>query len=483
MFKINRKNMSLVSLSEIRLIVANSASYNNKIYPNEKLKENNQNYYSIRIPLVKTLKTYVKKYYHSPDKYNVLYLSIAYLDIILSKNRISLSHDKNLKYLCLCCFLLSLKFIGNYNNSKRIISNFCKNYRQEYKIFEIQCLMLLEHNLSYTTVYDFLNMITSKENKKFLAICNYYLYNICEDKIYTMYPSFYISIAIFQLAKNNTNNMKRNHYDKYFKDERVKLLVKKINEIINPSIINDIICDDNDNFDFNNNYDNISNQNINIFNNNNIHNSIVIINTFSKNKIEDNEEYINSDMPIEQKNNSQRKITKMLTNNFDRSNIEKDKINFSAKSSKLLSRSQRTNKLTEYNINYNLLSRISTKQNKKNSNYEISSYKKLNKNDSNNDFLYFLNSYKKNYKNNTTLIKRNLMNNYDKTQELFNNNLNKTIKKGEKENSKERRKRNIYNNKSSLNFQLVSGVSREKLLKLSRNLSKTIINAYNENKE
>jgi len=188
-------------------------------------------------------------------------------------------------------------------------------------------------------------------------------------------------------------------------------------------------------------------------------------------------------MSIEQKNNSQRKIIKMLTNNFDRSNIEKDKISFSAKSSKLLSRSQRTNKLTEYNINYNLLSRISTKQNKKNSNYEISSYKKLNKNDSNNDFLYFLNSYKKNYKNNTTLIKRNLMNNYDKTQELFNNNLNKTIKKEEKENSKERRKRNIYNNKNSLNFQLVSGVSREKLLKLSRNLSKTIINAYNENKE
>ena len=219
--------MSLVSLPEIRLIVANSASYNNIIYPNEKPKENNQQYYSIRISLVKTLKTYVKKYYNSSDQYNVLYLSIAYLDIILSKNRISLSHDKNLKYLCLCCFLLSLKFIGNYNNSKRIISNFCKNYKQEYKIFEIQCLMLLEHNLSYTTVYDFLNMITTKENKKFLALCNYYLYNICEDKIYTMYPSFYISIAIFQLAKNNTNNIKRNHYDKYFKDERVKLLVKK----------------------------------------------------------------------------------------------------------------------------------------------------------------------------------------------------------------------------------------------------------------
>jgi hypothetical protein len=472
--------MSLISLPEFRLIVANSASYNNIIYPNEKPKENNQQYYSIRISLVKTLKTYVKKYYNSSDQYNVLYLSIAYLDIILSKNRISLSHDKNLKYLCLCCFLLSLKFIGNYNNSKRIISNFCKNYKQEYKIFEIQCLMLLEHNLSYTSVYDFLNMITTKENKKFLALCNYYLYNICEDKIYTMYPSFYISIAIFQLAKNNTNNIKRNHYDKYFKDERVKLLVKKINDLINPSIINDIIGNDSDNFDFNNNYDNISNQSINIFNNNNIHNSIVIINTFSKNKIEKNEEDINSDLFLEDKNNSQRKIIKMLTNNFERKNIEKDKINFSAKSSNFLSRSQRTNKLINYNINFNLLNRISN--NKKNSNYEISSYKKSNKNESSKDFLYFLNSYKKN-KNDTTQIKRNLINNYDKTQDLSFNNISSYIKNKEKDNSKERRKRNIYNNKSSLNFQLVSGVSREKLLKLSRNLSKTIINACGENNE
>ena len=472
--------MSLISLPEIRLIVANSASYNNIIYPNEKPKENNQQYYSIRISLVKTLKTYVKKYYNSSDQYNVLYLSIAYLDIILSKNRISLSHDKNLKYLCLCCFLLSLKFIRNYNNSKRIISNFCKNYKQEYKIFEIQCLMLLEHNLSYTTVYDFLNMITTKEKKKFLALCNYYLYNICEDKIYTMYPSFYISIAIFQLAKNNTNNIKRNHYDKYFKDERVKLLVKKINDLINPSIINDIIGNDSDNFDFNNNYDNISNQSINIFNNNNIHNSIVIINTFSKNKIEKNEEDINSDLFLEDKNNSQRKIIKMLTNNFDRKNIEKDKINFSVKSSNFLSRSQRTNKLINYNINFNLLNRISN--NKKNSNYEISSYKKSNKNESSKDFLYFLNSYKKN-KNDTTQIKRNLINNYNKTQDLSFNNISSYIKNKEKENSKERRKRNIYNNKSSLNFQLVSGVSREKLLKLSRNLSKTIINTCGENNE
>ena len=481
--------MSMTSLSEIRLIVANSASENNIKYSNE--MENNQKYYSIRISLIKTLKTYIKKYYQSPDKYNVLYLSITYLDIILSKNRISLSHDKNLKYLCLCCFLLSLKFIGNYNYSKKIIFNFCKNYKQEYKIFEIQCLMLLEHNLSYTTVYDFLSMITIKESKNFLALCNYYLYQICEDKIYLFYPPFYIAIAIFQMAKNNTNNIKRNHYDKYFKDERVKLLIKKFNDIINPSIINDIIGDNNDIFDANNYYNDInkeiSNSNINIFTNNNIHNNIVIINNYSKNNEYNDESYISSNTFYEE-NNTPRKIVKISTNDFDKSYAGKDNIHLSGKSNNFLSRSQRINKLNSYNINYNLLNRISLKQNKKNSEYEITSYKKMNNNNENNNNTFFT-LYKKNYKNNTLQIKKNLFNS-NKIKNFFSYNYfndnnpkmkEKTDKK-ENENSKERRKRNIINNKSSLNFQLVSGLSKDKLLKLSRNISKTILKTSADDK-
>ena len=477
--------MSMISLPEIRLIVSNSASSNYIKYSNEKSRNYNQQYYSIRISLVKTLKTYVKKYYQSPDKYNVLYLSIAYLDIILSKNRISLSHDKNLKYLCLCCFLLSLKFMGNYNYSKKIISNFCKNYKQEYKIFEIQCLILLEYDLSLTTVYDFLNMIAMKENKKFLAFCNYYLYQICEDKLYTIYPPFYISIAIFQLAKNNTNNLKRNHYEKYFKDERVKLLVNRFNDLINPSIINDIIDNNDDNY-INNNFNNnlnctISNPNINFFTNNNIENNIVIINTFSKHIIDDEESYINSNLPLEDnQNNTYHKMISKLTN--DKNKIEIAKINRSEKRNNILSRSQNfIKKLTNYNINYNLINKNNLKQNQNNTNYEIDSYKNLNKKENNNDTLYLKNSKnKKHYKYNTTQIKKSFFNNNNKTQDFFSNNINDNAKKtkDEKEDSKERRKRNIFNNKSSLNFQLVSGVSKERLLKLSRNLSKNIIKSY-----
>ena len=479
--------MSILSLPEIRLIISNSASDNDIKYPNEKSIENSQRYYSIRISLVKTLKTYVKKYYQSPDKYNVLYLSIAYLDSILSKNRISLSHDKNLKYLCLCCFLLSLKFIGNYNYSKKIISNFCKNYKQEYKIFEIQCLILLEHHLSYTTVYDFLNMIAFKENKQFLAFCNYYLYQICEDKIYTIYPPFYISIAIFQLAKKNTNNMKKNHYDKYFKDERVKILVKRFNDIINPSIINDILDNNNDNFDYN--HSDLSHKNsftnVNIFNNNNIQNNIVIINSFTKNNENNIEDNFNTNMFLEDNpNNTPQKIVKKLTDNINKNTKEKNKMNLSTKSSNIVSNSQRLiDRLTNYNINYNILNRISLKQNNKDSTNEIYSYKTSNKRGKNNDTLYQMNTlYKKNYKNNTTQIKKNFIDSCNKTQDYFTNNIMKEkIVDNERNNSKEKMKKYILNNKSSLNFQLVSGISKEKLLRLSRNISKTIMKTFDGN--
>ena len=354
--------MEEIPFSEIRLMVANSAAEKNIIEPNEKSIENSQKYYSIRISLIRTLKTYIKKYYQSPDKYNVLYLSIAYMDIILSKNKISLSHDKNLKYLCLCCFLLSLKFLGNFNCSKKIISNFCKNYKKEYKIFEIQCLILLDYNLSYTTVYDYLNLIAIKEDKRFLCLCNYYLYQICEEKDYISYPPFYVSIAIFQLVKNNTNNIKRNHYDKYFKDDRVKILTRKLKDIINPSIINDllnIVYNDIDNINNNNSMKIIKNQNINFFTNNNIQNNIFIINNnnIGSNLCFENNKNTEFNTPI--------KIVKTKTNKNNDNFSEKNKLNFLSKSSNFISNSSKgQNRLTDYNLNYNLLNRISLKQNK-----------------------------------------------------------------------------------------------------------------------
>ena len=118
--------MNEFTFNERRLIISNSSKINNNTitYLNSYFKKN-QKIFIHRINLIKTLKTYIKKYYDfASNKNNILYISILYLDIIISKDQISLSYDKNLKYLCLCCFILSLKFLGDYDLTKNITLNY-----------------------------------------------------------------------------------------------------------------------------------------------------------------------------------------------------------------------------------------------------------------------------------------------------------------------------------------------------------------------
>ena len=467
--------MNIFSFSEIRLIIAKSTTSNNMYLPYINCGGIKPKFYSHRISLIKTLKTYIKKYCQNSDKYNILYLSILYLDIILSRNKISLSHDKNLKYLCLCCFLLSLKFIGNYDTSKKIISNFCRNYKEEYKIFEIQCLMLLENNLVYTTSYNYLKMILINESKKLYPICNSILYKICEDSIYTHYSPFYISIAIFQMAKNSINDHSHNHYDKYFHDERVKILTKKLNYIINPPsiktpLINDNNIISNDITNLNKTISN-TNTNINIITNNNIHNNIVIIKTICK-KQSDNNFNKDGKYLINNKTTPMKINFKEISNNKDKNNNIKNRSEFKNfntnknhsdnKSNGIINTSNYNLCRTKKNDIYNNHKTITIKETKnKNSNYKINSH-------CNN----LSNLNKINYEQNSFEIKRNIcFNNVGHKEESFSTD----IQTPSQMNNNNGKKRMISANKSSLNFQLVSGVSKEKLVKLSRNLSKTMM--------
>jgi len=70
--------MNCFSFSEFRVIIANSTSNNNMYIPYIKSKVNKPKYLCHRINLIKTLKTYAKKYFSNEDKYNILYLSILY---------------------------------------------------------------------------------------------------------------------------------------------------------------------------------------------------------------------------------------------------------------------------------------------------------------------------------------------------------------------------------------------------------------------
>ena len=490
--------MNIFSFSEIRLIIAKSTTSNNMTLPYLNSGGIKSKFFTYRVSLIKTLKTYIKKYCQNSDKNNVLYLSILYLDIILSKNKISLSHDKNLKYLCLCCFLLSLKLVGNYDTSKKIISNFCRNYKQEYKIFEFQCLKLLEYNLVYTTSYNYLNMILIKDSKKLIPICNSLLYQICEDSIYTYYSPFYIAVAIFEMAKNSINDNTHNHYDKYFHDERVKILVKKLNYLLNqPSINPSLINDRNIQSDALNHILNktITNTNINLITNNNIHNNIVIINTICKKKSDNHfkKDYysnnsINTPMKISFKNkinknnidisNNKNKSKNILNNRKLNSIGEfKNYINFNLNISKKINSDSKSNSLYKSNLkfcqdknecnSYNNHKTITIKEtnNQKNPNYKVGSFL--------NNSSYLSNFNKKNYAKKPFQIKKNIIRNIAFKEESFSTDIQ--TPNSFKTNYINGKTNLIHGNRSSLNFQLVSGISKEKLVKLSRNLSKFLV--------
>ena len=475
--------MNVFSYSEIRLIIAKSTSSNNIFLPYLKSGGIKPKLFPQRISLIKTIKTYIKKYCHNSDKYNVLYLSILYLDIILSKNKISLSHDKNLKYLCLCCFLLSLKLIGTYDTSRKIISNFCRNYKQEYKFFESQCLTLLEHNLVYTTTYDYLNMILIKEPRKIVSICNSLLYQICEESIYTCYSPFYISIAIIQLAKNSINDKSHNHYDKYFQDENVKTLIKKLKNVVNiPSITASGISEKKikvEDINSSNNTKNntINNTNINIITNNNVQNNIIIINTFQKKK-SDNDFIKNNSILINNRrtpikfnikdftNIKKYKVSKdYLSNDIAEYRNEDYGINSDKKDNDIIKSDLTLCRNNEINDKYHNHKTITIKQtNKKRPKCKIASLN--NSNYFSNDSLPVCNFEKRNLYNRT--LRKNRANKEESvsTDIQTPNDL--------KYNGKDTKRKPIFSNKSTLNLQLVSGISKEKLVKLSKNISKSM---------
>ena len=437
------------SFKERRLMISYSSKKNNALIPKK--------IFIHRVNLIKALKTYIKKYYYfASNKNNILYLSILYLDIILSKDKINLAYEKNLKYLCLCCFILSLKFLGDYDLSKKIIRNFCQNYKNEYNIFEIQCIQLLDYNLLYTTTYDYLNIILNQDQQQLTMICNSFLYKICEDDSYLHYSPFYISMAIIHLGKNYLNDKSYNHYDKYFHDQRVIYLYKVFNQrlnIKNPSIkltldsddLNDKILFQKQNYiNYYKNQTNNNISNINIFTNNTIQNNIVIINEINKENIDINA----NDIDYRKKTNLK---TTYSNGNLNPSKIIVRRFNTHKINCK---KEDDYNKIYNYNNNYNNTFRI----------------QRIRQNQS---------------KNEKNLRCRNSFNTNN-----FNFNINSTINQDENEKTPSRIKNNgsikntnknsniitnkqIYSNKSSLNFKLLSNVPRELLFKLSKNISKT----------
>jgi hypothetical protein len=355
-------------------------------------------------------------------------------------------------------------------------------------------------------------MILVKEPKKLLSICNSLLYQICEDNAYIYYSPFYVSIAIFKLAKISINDNHHNHYDKYFQDERVKHLFKKFNYIINPPMVKYPIMSErciNDNL--NNTITNI-NPNINIITNRSIHNNIVIINSIPNKKNEENfnlnQSFFLNKAPLKlnmKGNIKQKKVFETLNNdndendfnvdeyeydnynkdnniitkyarNLDNNNNYHNKVNstFVSKKNNLMSKSHYSLcRIKSNNNNYNNHKMVTIRQGDKRQNEKIISYIT----NSTNSLSYLNSLTKKKFEKNSSESKKNIFINksnnknkaYFKEESLSTdiqtpNQISSSIGNGKK-------KRIIMNNKNSVDFQLVSGVPKDKLEKISRNLS------------
>ena len=176
-----------------------------------------------RKEMIQNIKLLYSKYLNKNfNKLEILYLSILYLDIILSKNKILLILENKRKLLCLCCFILSLKFIGDSYYSEKIIKNHINKDFPSYTIFETKCLYLLDYNLVYTTVYDYLNIILLNSYPQILYTCKTLLYSFIENNNFLNHSPFYTAIAILKFSKSINGNFEKSFYDEYFNDLNVK---------------------------------------------------------------------------------------------------------------------------------------------------------------------------------------------------------------------------------------------------------------------
>jgi hypothetical protein len=159
---------------------------------------------------------------------DVLYLSIHYLDIILNKYQLSLPTEQSHVLLSLCCFNLSLKFIGNFDkNINHIIHCNTKQFIKQYSLFENQCLLYLNYDLVYVTTYDYLNLIlTANKNvsNEMIIKTKEILFNFINNDYVILNQPFIIAIALIKFTKEILKINYYDYYDRYFKHDKVKEL-------------------------------------------------------------------------------------------------------------------------------------------------------------------------------------------------------------------------------------------------------------------
>jgi hypothetical protein len=139
---------------------------------------------------------------------SIFYQTLLYYDIILFNcgNDIIIN---NLDLLILNCFYISIKSLNDQYGvpSLKKLKYFMKDkfslYR-DYEIvtIEIECLKLLNYNINYMNVYDFLKFLI-RENIQILEISKSYLHNIIygDIKDYIFKTPYELALEIFNKSK------------------------------------------------------------------------------------------------------------------------------------------------------------------------------------------------------------------------------------------------------------------------------------------
>lgn len=130
----------------------------------------------------------------------VFYLSLTFLDQILCSNYLSYTNN-NLTTIAICCFSLALKFIGDFND-KIFKADIFKvvSFRQ----FEFKCIAFLQYNLSVTSVFDHLKILTIGSIQLFQLAKKILLLSVNQD-FYLNYDNATFALGICNFAKDKLN--------------------------------------------------------------------------------------------------------------------------------------------------------------------------------------------------------------------------------------------------------------------------------------
>ena len=136
--------------------------------------------------------------------FQIFYLSIHYLDILLTKNCFNLSNSTNQTYLSIASLILSLKFIGVLDSTLTafIHSIIHEHSIANYPLFEAQVLKHLNYQLSYVTPYDYICYFLANplhKDVKCLSLSVLKWFVNCND--YTSYAPVVVALAAVKYAQ------------------------------------------------------------------------------------------------------------------------------------------------------------------------------------------------------------------------------------------------------------------------------------------